>query len=83
MKIKTHCGFIPQCGAQRFPPNEFYHESVTNEEKNMKKKENMKLRDVKPASDPKGGRQHQHFPKGGGRKEPVGGPRGPRTQQLP
>jgi len=50
----------------------------------MKKKENVKLRDVKPASDPKGGR-HQHQPKGGGRKEPVGfgNPRGPGTRQLP
>ena len=48
----------------------------------MKKKQNLKLRDVKPVSDPKGGR-HQH--KGGGRKQPVGPerPEGPRGHVLP
>lgn len=43
----------------------------------MKKKQNLKLRDVKPAKDPQGGRRHHHKGGGGNRPERPEPPLGP------
>ena len=80
---QTALRFIPQCGAA----NNFRRAigrvaSTTKRKDHMKKRENLKLRDVKPAKDPKGGGKFRPKQRRGGGDVSGRGPNVP-IKNLP